>query len=178
MKKAVKTNLYSCSDCEYAIIAGTVERDPQAQAHLQTCAACREFAGFQQALLAAEVPLEVKLPEFSEIRAAAYKQKQQQRRALKLFYIPLGAAAAAAVWAGGVFLNLPGSSSKSNTMLVDNVYLSEAVDWDAFMDESSIKMTWDHAGSWEDKCKDSLQAARSGSDQWSIELANFYNEEY
>ena len=178
MDKTVNTNLYSCSDSEYAIIAGTAESDPQARAHLQTCAACREFAGFQQMLLAAEVPTAARLPEFAEIRSAAIQQRKQRRRVLKFSYISLGAAAAAAVCIGGVFFNLPEVGSGANQLLGNRVYLSEPVDWDAFLEDSSIKMTWDHAGSWEDKCKDSLQAARRGSDQWSIELANFYSEEY
>ena len=56
MEKCEK-KIFSCSDCEMAIIAGTAAGDPAAVEHLQNCSACREFAEFQKSVLAAEPDL-------------------------------------------------------------------------------------------------------------------------
>ena len=66
MEKCEK-KIFSCSDCEIAIIAGTAAGDPAAVEHLQNCSACREFAEFQKSVLAAEPVINNDIPKFSAV---------------------------------------------------------------------------------------------------------------
>lgn len=178
MEKIRKKTSCSCHDCEIAVIAGTAQSDPQIQRHLQECPSCREFAGFQQEILTLEPAVKHPLPEFDQIRTAAGNARQKRQKHLRIWLAPLGAAAVAAIFIGGMILNLPsGGNIPAGETGPANYYLDDVI-MTALLEESSIKMTWDQTSSGESRCIDSMQAARQGSDQWSIELSNLYSEEW
>ncbi|MBE6367444.1 MAG: hypothetical protein E7052_05975 [Lentisphaerae bacterium] len=180
MEKNRKTASCSCRECEMAIVAGSVQENPAVQVHLDACPACREFADFQQLMLKSLPADDCVLPEFSEICSAVKNRHQQQRKRLKFWLYPLSAAAAAAIFAGGIYLNLPSSpinSYKNNYAAAELQWFDEST-LNTLLEENSVKMTWDQTSSKENQCIDSMRAARSGSDQWSIELSNFYSEDW
>jgi hypothetical protein len=48
----------------------------------------------------------------------------------------------------------------------------------AAWDESTVQLAWDQTSAYENSCINSMEAARQGAENWSIEVFNPYNEDY
>lgn len=171
----VGNKIFSCEDCEMAIIAGTVEENPAAAEHLSKCPACREFAQFQAAVLQAQPEFPGEAPGFSQIRLAQRRQQRMRFNCLKFIVLPTAAAAALCISAAGVFMhmqNMPQSSfgSADYTIFADD---------DAFasvLEESSVTLAWDQPTPRAADTGNLLRDLRESAD-WNIEMFNPYNED-
>jgi hypothetical protein len=192
----ISTNIaMSCEDCQLAIIAGTDGLDPQVQEHLKNCPDCREFASFQQEILAAEPVVNGKIPEFSAIRNAAAQRKASHSRFIRLVAVPFAMAAALTLVLGGVFFHNQLEESgklvyrskkpmekhravQTASRSLNDYYmmLDDSSSFAEMLEESTVTMAWDQTSVREVQCLNSMQAARSG-DVWNIEMFNPYSEE-
>lgn len=170
-------NQISCAECEKALIAGTYADDPAVMMHLKSCPACREFADFQQTLLAVPPVVEHDLPGFESIMQKVRAEKARSRRNLRLIAWPLSLAAAAAVAVAGIVFQLPTAETAtavpSASYQLDDVEILAAA-WE----ESTVMLAWDQTTAHESRCIDSMQAARQGAENWSIEVFDPYNEDF
>lgn len=171
------TNKISCAACESAIIAGNIADEPAIQEHLQSCPACREFALFQQTLLAVPPVVKNDLPEFEVIMQKVHAEKARSRRNLRLITWPLSLAAAAALAVGGIVFQLP-TAEKNISAPVENYFWDDSEILAAAWDESTVQLAWDQTSAYENRSISSMEAARQGSEKWSIEVFNPYNEDY
>ena len=135
------TNKISCAACESAIIAGNIADDPAIQEHLQSCPACREFALFQQTLLAVPPVVKNDLPEFEVIMQKVHAEKARSRRNLRLITWPLSLAAAAALAVGGIVFQLP-TAEKNISAPVENYLWEDSEILAAAWDESTVQLAW------------------------------------
>ena len=105
MDEFIKKKFVACEDCQYAIIAGTAEKDVSIAEHLAQCPDCRSFADFQQSLLAADPVIHNQIPDFAGIRKEAERRQRVWRTNLRFVLLPLSAAAAAMIAVGGIFFH-------------------------------------------------------------------------
>lgn len=171
------TNKINCAACESAIIAGNIADDPAIQEHLQSCPACREFALFQQTLLAVPPVVKNDLPEFDVIMQKVHAEKVRSRRNLRLITWPLSLAAAGALAVAGIVFQLP-TAEKDVIISGENYLGDDAEILAAAWDESTVQLAWDQTSAYENSCINSMEAARQGAENWSIEVFNPYNEDY
>ena len=195
-----------CDECQAAIIAGTVQNDPVLSSHLKNCEECQSFAAFYSEMLAVEPAVDkVDFPEFSELKALADQRKESSSRFLRLFVVPVSAAAALVLAIGGVFfqMHLTKTPAKPTVVALRTAvpvgekdvkesadiatgedalpdYLSNIfADSEAFaaaLEEHTVTLAWDQTSNREMQWRNSMSAA-SSNDNWSIDYFNPYNEE-
>lgn len=175
MEKSTE-KVFSCEDCEMAIIAGTVESDPAAKEHLATCSACREFAEFQASVLNSEPVISGNIPDFARICSARKRQQQIRANCLKFVVLPTVAAAAAVCLAvGGVFFHMQGETAVGQGNLEYTIF-ADASAFEAVLEESSVTLAWDQVSSRETTTRKLVRDLREAAD-WNIEMFNPYNED-
>ena len=198
--------IISCDLCEAAIINGTASKDPAIQSHLAECAVCREFARFQAELLTLEPVIKTDMPTFESIKRKAVQRKCNKSKIMRLVVMPLSMAAAVAVTVSVIIFDAhfaghtdtgteniqPGSKlpavagSEYAAPVLANVsvqtpdsymdYQDESDAFTAALEENFTALAWDQASAYAQNCSSSMQAVRN-SEQWSIEVLNFYNED-
>lgn len=171
----VKNKIFSCEDCEMAIIAGSHETDPAAAEHLKNCSNCREFAEFQATVLQTEPVISGDIPGFAQVRSAQRCQKRLRFRYLKFIVLPTAAAAALCISAAGLFWQMQNSREQT----VDDIGYTIFADTDAFvalLEESSVTLAWDQPTQRSTQAGNLMRDLRESSN-WNIELFNPYNEE-
>ena len=174
----LKTNgTVSCSDCQLALSSGHSKENSAVEEHLQNCAECQEFARFCQDVLNCDLSVNKPIPAWTTIRREAEKRRSAGRRVLRIWLGVGSLAAAAAVAVTGFVLPMQLEHTPETpdiqpayTLAVDAESLVNA--WN----DSSMLLAWDQAEN-EVACRSSMQDARMGAEQWSIELFNPYNEE-
>ena len=201
----MEQRLAICDECQAAIIAGTVQNDPVLSSHLKNCEECQSFAAFYSEMLAVEPAVDkVDFPEFSELKALADQRKESSSRFLRLFVVPVSAAAALVLAIGGVFFQMHLTKTPAKPMVVaprtavpvgekavkesadlagEDVLPEELsnifADSEAFaaaLEEHTVTLAWDQTSSREMQWRNSMSAAGS-NDNWSIDYFNPYNEE-
>ena len=172
MDEFIKKKFVACEDCQYAIIAGTAEKDVCIAEHLAQCPDCRSFADFQQSLLAADPVIHNQIPDFAGIRKEAGRRQRVRRTNLRFVLLPLSAAAAAMIAVGGIFFHTRVEPISTNEYLLADVEVLNAA-----LEASSVMLTWDTALNL-DQCRSSMRAARDGNDNWNIEIFNPYSEDW
>ena len=177
MSEKIK-NQATCEACQLAIASGGNIDDPLLAQHLQDCPECREFAEFQKMILSTPLEVERELPEFSDLMQQMHQQKNRSRRFLRTVTWPLSIAAAAAVVVGGVFWQIPREPVMMPGAELEELPWNDSALFAAALEESSVMLAWDQATYNENICQNSLQAARKGAENWSIEVFNPYNEDY
>ena len=174
MEKCEK-KIFSCSDCEMAIIAGTAAGDPAAVEHLQNCSACREFAEFQKSVLAAEPAINNDIPGFARICSMRKHQQRMRFNCLKFIVLPTAAAAALLLTAAGVFFHWQ-TDREVPVLTAEYTIFDDAASFAAMLEESSVTLAWDQAAPRENAARNLMQDIRKSAD-WNIEMFNIYNED-
>ena len=174
MEKMKKAN-YSCSDCEMAIIAGTAAADPAAKEHLANCSACREFAEFQQTVLAAEPVINSNIPGFAQVCSMRKRQQQMRFNCLKFIVMPTAAAAALLLTATGAFFHFQ-STPEVPASAAEYAMFADEANFAAMLEESSVTLAWDQTTPRETAARDLVQDLRESA-EWNIEVFNPYSED-
>ena len=171
----MKNNVFSCEDCEMAIIAGTAASDPAAVEHLESCSACREFAEFQKTVLQTEPVITNAIPSFSQITSARRQQQKMRFNALKFIAFPTAVAAAVCLSVGGMFWHMQSDQPENGTYPDYAIFADEST-FAALLDENAVTLAWDQATPREAATRDLVQDLRNNAD-WNIEIFNPYNED-